>query len=99
MLSTKEITKMYKGTKITSRVDLYKTKQSGSKSSQTGSAGGAVLRNFLTCEIYRFVNFCNTANFTYSSFSSAFLLQISSEMIMHLRVRLGFVVFKSTRRK
>ena len=39
MLSTKEITKMCKGTKFTSRADLYKAKKSGSKSSQTGSAG------------------------------------------------------------
>ena len=44
-LSTKEITKMYKGTKITSRANWYKAKQSGSKSSQIGSAGGAVLQN------------------------------------------------------
>ena len=34
MLRTKEITKMYKGTNITSRVDLYKTTKSGSRSSQ-----------------------------------------------------------------
>ena len=45
MLSTKEIAKMYKGTKITSRENLYKAKQSGLKRSQTGSAGGAVLQN------------------------------------------------------
>ena len=47
MLSTKEITKMYKGTKITSRVDLYKTIKSGSKSNQQ-ECKGVVLRNFAT---------------------------------------------------
>ena len=45
MLSTKEITKMYKGTKITSRVDLYKTTKSRSKNSQQQECRGAVLRN------------------------------------------------------
>ena len=51
MLSIKEITKMYKGTKITSRVDLYKTTKSRSKSSQQQKFRGPVLRNFTTCEI------------------------------------------------
>ena len=48
---------MYKGTKITSRENLYKAKQSGSKSSQTGSVGGAVLRNL------QVTNFRNPAKF------------------------------------
>ena len=75
MLSTKEITKMCKGTKITSRVDLYKAKQSGSKSSQTGEQ---------CCKISIVL-----------SFSFAFFLQISTGSIMHLRIRLGFIVFES----
>ena len=39
MLSIKEITKMCKGTKITSRADLYKAKKVGQKAVKTGSAG------------------------------------------------------------
>ena len=38
MLNTKEITKMCKGTKITSRADLYKAKKAGQKVVKTGSA-------------------------------------------------------------
>ena len=54
MLSTKEITKLYKGTKITLRVDLYKTTKSGSKSS-TGVQGSSVakfrkLKKFAGCK-------------------------------------------------
>ena len=100
MLSTKEITKMYKGTKITSRVDLYKATKSGSKSSQQ-ECRGAVLRNFAGCEFSQLAKFagCEFLQpckiFTVSSFSSAFLLQISSGLIMHLRIRLGFIVFES----
>ena len=57
MLSTEEITKMYKGTKITSRADLYKAKKSGSKSSQTGSAREQC------CGISQVANFHNIAKF------------------------------------
>ena len=39
MLSTKEITKVYKGTKITSRVDLYKTIKRRVKKQSTAGAG------------------------------------------------------------
>ena len=99
MLSTMEITKMYKGTKITLRADLYKAKKSGSKSSQTGSAGEQCCEisqpaKFAGCEF-----FATLPNSTNSSLSSAFLLQMSFEMIMHLRVRLEFVVFELARRK
>ena len=58
MLSTKEITKMYKGTKITSRVDLYKATKSGSKSSQQQECRGVVLRNL------QVANFRNLAKFS-----------------------------------
>ena len=57
MLSTKEITKMCKGTKITSRVDLYKTTKSGSKSNQQQECMGTVLRNL------QVANFWNPAKF------------------------------------
>ena len=84
---------MCKGTKITSRADLNKAKKSGSKSNQTGSGGEQCY------EICRLRIFETLPNSTVSSFSFAFLLQMSSEMIMHLRVWLGFVVFESARRK
>ena len=90
MLSTKEITKMCKGTKITSRVDLYKTTKSGSKTSQQSEVQGSSVAKFTGCE---FSQPCQIS--TMSSFSSAFLLQISSGSIMHLRIRLGFIVFES----
>ena len=63
MLSIKEITKMCKGTKITSRENLYKTTKSGSKSSQQQECKGAVLRNFATCEFSQVVKFRNLAKF------------------------------------
>ena len=81
MLSAKEITKMCKGTKITSRVDWYKTTKSESKSNQQHEYRGAVLRNFATCEILQVANFRNPAKFLLPSFSFAFLIQISSDSI------------------
>ena len=65
MLSTKEITKMCKGTKITSRVDLYKTTKSVSKSSQQQKCRGAVLRSAgeQCCEISQPAKFRNPAKF------------------------------------
>ena len=63
MLSTKEITKMYKGTDITSRVDLYKTIKSGSKSNQRSLAKFRNLRNFTGCEISQLAKFRKPAKF------------------------------------
>ena len=57
MLSTKEIKKMCKGTKITSWADLYKEKKTGQKAVKIGSAGEQC------CEISQVANFCNTAKF------------------------------------
>ena len=52
VLSIKEITKICKGTKITSRENLYKTtKRAGQKISQQQDCRGVVLRNFATYEI------------------------------------------------
>ena len=96
MLSTKEITKMYKRIKITSRVDLYKaTKKVGQKAVNNMCAGEQC------CEISQPAKFagCEFSQpckiFTVSSFSLAFLLQISSGSIMHLRIRIGFIMFES----
>ena len=102
MLSTKEITKMYKGSKITSRADLYKAKKTGQKAVNLQGSSVAKLHRLqksATCEIYKLRIFATLPNSTVSSSSSAFLLQMSSEMIMHLGVQLGFVVFESARRK
>ena len=82
---------MCKGTKITSRVDSYKTTKRWVKKQSTG-AGSSVakfrnLRKFAGCE---FSQSCKI--FTELSFSSAFFLQISSGSIMHLRIRLGYIV-------
>ena len=56
MLSTKEITKVYKGTKITSRVDLYKTIKRRVNKQSTG-VGSSVAK------------FRNPAKFSLSSHS------------------------------
>ena len=63
MLSTKEITKVYKGTKITSRVDLYKTIKRRVKKQSTG-AGSSVskIRN-----LRNFTGYENPAKFSLSS--------------------------------
>ena len=93
MLSNKEITKVYKGTKITSRVDLYKTTKRWVKKQSTGVGSNVVkFRNLRNLQV---ANFRNPKIFTELSFSSAFLLQISSGSIMHLRIQLGFIVFES----
>ena len=47
----------------------------------------------------RLRKFATLPNSIVSSFSLAFLLQMPSEKIMHLRVRLGFVFFESAQRK
>ena len=51
--------------------------------------------NFRNPRNLQVANFCNLAKFPMSSFSSVFLLQISSGSIMHLRIRLRFIVFES----
>ena len=61
MLSTKGITKMYKGTKIASMVELYKTTKAGQKVVKLAVQGGqccenlqlAKFRRLRTCEICR----------------------------------------------
>ena len=101
MLSNKEITTMSKGTKITSRAIFYKAKQKAGQKSVNSRCRGAVLRNFTTCENSQVAKFAGCKFFqpckifTELSFSSTFLLQISSGSIMYLRVRLGFIVFES----
>ena len=60
MLSTKEITKMSKGTKITSRVDLYKTtKRRVKKQSMQGSS----VMKFRNLRNLQVANFRNPAKF------------------------------------
>ena len=101
MLSNKEITTMSKGTKITSREILYKAKQKAGQKAVNSRCRGAVLRNFTTCENLQVTKFagCEFLQpckiFTELSISSTFLLQISSGTIMHLQIRLGFIVFES----
>ena len=55
MLNTKEITKVYKGTKITSRVDLYKTTKRQVKKQSSGAGSNvakfSILRKFTGCQI------------------------------------------------
>ena len=58
MLSIKEITKMYKGTKITSRANLYKTTKRRVKKQSMQECRGAVLRNL------QVANFRNPAKFS-----------------------------------
>ena len=61
MLSTKEITKVCKGTKITSRVDSYKTtKRQVKKQSTTGGSSVAKFRNLRNLQV---ANFRNPAKF------------------------------------
>ena len=91
---------MYKGTKITLRAKLYKDKQKAGQKVVNSRCRGVVLRNSQVAKIcnlrrnLQVATFCNSANFPLPS-SSAFLLQISSGSIMHLRIRLGFIVFES----
>ena len=86
---------MYKGTKITLRAKLYKAKQKAGQKAVNSRYRGAVLRNFATCENSQVANFHNPEKFPQPSFSFAFLLQIYSDLITHLRIRLGFILFES----
>ena len=61
----------------------------GEQCSQVAKIG--ILRNF------QVANFCSSAKFPLSSFSSVILLQISSGLIMHLRIQLWFIVFELNR--
>ena len=81
MLSTKEITKLYKGTKITLRVDLYKTTKSGSKSS-TGVQGSSVtkfrkLKKFAGCKILHLAGLRNFATCC-EIFATCEILQVAN---------------------
>ena len=72
MLSTKEITKVYKGTKITSRVDLYKTTKRRVKKQSTAGIGEQCCEISQTAKIRRLqnlqvANFRNPAKFPLSS--------------------------------
>ena len=91
---------MSKGTKITSRAILYKAKQKAGQKAVNSKCRGAMLRNFAGCENSQPAKFvgCEFSQpykiFTEPSSSSAFLLQISSGSSVHLRIRLGFIVFE-----
>ena len=61
MLSTKEITKVYKGTKITSRVNLYKTTKRRVK--KQSIAGGSSVAKFCNLRNLQVANFRNPAKF------------------------------------
>ena len=86
---------MYKGTKITLRAKLYKAKQ---KAGQKAVKAGAMEQ---CCEISQPTKFAGCEfsqpykTFNDPSCSLTFLLQISSGLIMHLQIRLGFIVFES----
>ena len=63
MLSTKEITKKSKGTKITSRVDLYKTTKRWIKKQSTTGMQGSSVEKFWNLRNLQVANFCNPAKF------------------------------------
>ena len=65
MLSTKEITKVYKVTKITSRVDLYKSTKRRVKKQSTG-VGSSVVK-FHNLRNLQVANFRNPEKFSLSS--------------------------------
>ena len=67
MLSTKKITKVCKGTKITSGVDSYKTiKRRVKKHSIAGGSSVAKFRNLQNLQV---ANFCNSEKFPLISHS------------------------------
>ena len=85
---------MSKGTKITSRAIFYKAKQKAGQKAVNGRCRSSVAK-FRNLRNLQVANFHNPANFSLN-FPSLhhFVLQFSSGSIMHLRIRLGFVVFE-----
>ena len=95
MLNDKEITIMSKGTKITSRAILYKAKQKEGQKAVNSRCRSSVAK-FRNLRILQVANFRNPANFSLNFPSlQHFVLHFSSGSIMHLRIRLRFVVFES----
>ena len=95
MLSNKEITIMSKEPKLHQGKFCTKPNKKRVKKQSTAGAGEQCCKilqpaKFASCE---FSQPCKI--FTELSFSSVFFLQISSGSIMHLRIRLGFIVFES----
>ena len=59
---------MYKGTKITSRENLYKAKQKAGQKAVNSRCRGAVLQNFVTCENSQVAKFLNLQNLQVGNF-------------------------------
>ena len=105
MLSIRKLQKCANEPKLHEGQTCIKPQKDGSKSSQQQAQVSNVMkfRNLRNLKVANFrnprnlqvANFCNLAKFPMSSFSSVFLLQISSGSIMHLRIRLRFIVFES----
>ena len=87
MLSIRKLQKCAKEPKLHEGQTCIKPQKGGSKSSQGTSEQCG--------EISQVANFRNPTKFPLRSFSSVFLLQVSSGSIMHLRIRPGFIVFES----
>ena len=83
MLSTKEITKVCKGIKITSRVDWYKAKQKAGQKAVNGRCRGAVLRNFATCKNSQVAKFRNLRNLQVANFRNPAKFPLSSPSFQH----------------
>ena len=94
MLSTKEITKNVQRNQNYIKGRFLKSQKKKKRVKKQSNWQGSSVAKFRMLRI-----FATLPNSIVSSFSSAFLFQMSLEMIMHLRVRLGFVVFESAQRK
>ena len=94
MLSIKELQKCIKEPKLHQGQIYTKPKKAGQKAVNARVQGSSVAK-FHNLRNLQVVNFRNPAKFPLPSFSFAFLLQISSDLIMHLRIRLGITVFES----
>ena len=98
MLNIRKLQKCAKEPKLHEGETCINAQKGGSKSSQgTGEqcceiSQVAKIRNLRNLQV---ANFRNPAKFPLSSFSSVFLLQVSSGSIIHLQIQLRFIVFES----
>ena len=74
---------MSKGTKITSRENLYKAKQKAGKKVVKAVCKGSVLRNFATCENSQVAKFPNLRNLQVANFHNPAKFSLSSPSLQN----------------